>query len=83
LTDAFAYRELAARLWSDGQIAGYYQMPLYPLLIAIVARQSVSLAPTSRCPWFQSGSYTHWRISCFPTNTRAYSRWQRLPAIRR
>jgi hypothetical protein len=36
LVDALAYRELAARLWSDGQIAGLYQMPLYPLLIAIV-----------------------------------------------
>ena len=36
LVDALAYRELAARLWSDGQIGGYYQMPLYPLLIAIV-----------------------------------------------
>jgi hypothetical protein len=36
LVDALAYRELAARLWSDGGIAGYYQMPLYPLLIAIV-----------------------------------------------
>src|SRR6185436_18790020 len=30
LVDALAYRELAVRLWSDGQIAGYYQMPLYP-----------------------------------------------------
>jgi hypothetical protein len=36
LVDALAYRELAARLWSDGQIAGLYQMPLYPLLIAVV-----------------------------------------------
>jgi hypothetical protein len=36
LTDALAYRELAARLWSDGQIGGCCQMPLYPLLIAIV-----------------------------------------------
>jgi 4-amino-4-deoxy-L-arabinose transferase-like glycosyltransferase len=36
LTDAVGYRELAARLWSDGQIAGCCQMPLYPLLIAIV-----------------------------------------------
>ena len=36
LVDALAYRELAERLWSDGQIGGCCQMPLYPLLIAIV-----------------------------------------------
>ena len=34
LVDALAYRELAARLWSDGQIAGLYQMPL----VAVRAR---------------------------------------------
>ena len=36
VVDALAYRELAERLWSDGQIGGCCQMPLYPLLIAIV-----------------------------------------------
>ena len=43
LVDAIAYRDSAAQLLKDWQMTNPYQMPLYPLLIAITGPSSAQL----------------------------------------